>query len=152
MSTMKPTHIFIRIKMIIIETLILALIRIRSIFIQINMIITEILHSTFIKTRFLFKNINMIIIIETLNLTLIRTRFYFSTYNHSYNWNSSFNIFRSRFEPRWLSALSKLDLPVMLLWGDSDAVAPMEIPKALVSKGHVNQKQFTGKTLKRVGQ
>jgi len=59
---------------------------------------------------------------------------------------------RARFEPRWLSALSRLDLPVMLLWGDSDAVAPMEIPKSLVSKGHVNAKHFTGKTMKGVGE
>ena len=36
--------------------------------------------------------------------------------------------YRARFEPRWFAALRKLDVPVLLLWGDSDAVSPLKIP------------------------
>lgn len=38
----------------------------------------------------------------------------------------------------------------MLLWGDSDAVAPMDIPKTL-AKNHIPAAHFTGKTMKGVG-
>ena len=38
---------------------------------------------------------------------------------------------RARLEPRWLASLARLDLPVLLLWGDSDAVSPMDIPRSL---------------------
>ena len=38
-----------------------------------------------------------------------------------------------RFEPRWLESLSKLKLPIQLLWGDSDAVSPMSIPRTLAT-------------------
>ena len=36
-----------------------------------------------------------------------------------------------RFEPRWLESLSRLELPIQIVWGDSDAVAPMSIPQTL---------------------
>ena len=36
--------------------------------------------------------------------------------------------YRARFEPRWFAALRRLDVPVLLLWGDSDAVSPLQIP------------------------
>jgi len=38
---------------------------------------------------------------------------------------------RARFEPRWLESLSQLKLPIQLLWGDADAVSPMDIPQTL---------------------
>lgn len=50
-----------------------------------------------------------------------------------------------------MSALSRLDVPVMLFWGDSDAVSPMDIPKALV-RDHIRQDMFTGKTMKGTGE
>ena len=58
---------------------------------------------------------------------------------------------RFRFEPRWHSALSRLDLPLLLFWGDSDAVAPMEIAKAL-ARDHLNKDKFVGKTMKGAGE
>ena len=54
-----------------------------------------------------------------------------------------------RFEPRWLSSLSRLDLPVLLLWGDSDAVSPMDIPKSLAQI--LPHKRVVGRTLQNTG-
>ena len=36
---------------------------------------------------------------------------------------------RYEFEYKWLSALSQLDIPCLLLWGDKDAVAPFAIAR-----------------------
>ncbi len=58
---------------------------------------------------------------------------------------------RRRFEPRWLDALARLDIPCMLLWGDSDSVAPMDIPKSL-GADYVNKEMFTGKIIKGTGE
>jgi len=56
---------------------------------------------------------------------------------------------RARFEPRWMSSLSKLHLPIMILWGDDDAVAPMSIPHSLAKVVH---KDFlTVNTIKNTG-
>ena len=44
---------------------------------------------------------------------------------------------RARFEPRWLKSLSKSEIPIMVLWGDADAVAPIEIAKSLSEEGHI---------------
>jgi len=57
---------------------------------------------------------------------------------------------RRRFEDRWYSALRRLDIPCMLFWGDSGAVAPMEIPKFIASKV-IPSSVFTGKVLKGSG-
>ena len=56
-------------------------------------------------------------------------------------------LYRHRFEKRWLTALSRIDIPMMFFWGDSDAVAPMEIPKAIATK-YVKGDKFLGKTMK----
>lgn len=37
---------------------------------------------------------------------------------------------RIHFEPRWFEALKHLDIPCKFVWGDSDAVAPVAIPKS----------------------
>jgi len=58
---------------------------------------------------------------------------------------------RARFEPRWLKSLSKSEIPIMVLWGDADAVAPIEIAKSLGEEGHIGHKYLTGRTLKDVG-
>jgi len=50
---------------------------------------------------------------------------------------------RSRFEPRWLESLSKLELPIQILWGDSDAVAPMSIPQTLAKLINPQYLSFT---------
>ena len=47
-------------------------------------------------------------------------------------------------------ALKQIDIPVMLFWGDSDAVAPMEIPKYLATHV-VPGGKLTGKFLKDTG-
>lgn len=44
---------------------------------------------------------------------------------------------RARFEPRWLKSLSQSEIPFMVLWGDADAVAPIEIAKSLGEEGHI---------------
>ena len=36
---------------------------------------------------------------------------------------------RAHFEYRWFAALSELDIPSKIVWGDSDAVAPQAIPQ-----------------------
>ena len=47
-------------------------------------------------------------------------------------------------------ALKRIDIPVMIFWGNSDAVAPMEIPKHLAT--HVIPAgKLTGKYLKETG-
>lgn len=38
---------------------------------------------------------------------------------------------RYKFEKRWISALKRIDLPVHLLWGRSDSVAPPQIAEKL---------------------
>ena len=48
-----------------------------------------------------------------------------------------------RFEPRWLESLSKLKLPIQLLWGDSDAVSPMSIPRTLAKLINPDYLTFT---------
>ena len=48
-----------------------------------------------------------------------------------------------RFEPRWLESLSKLKLPIQLLWGDSDAVSPMSIPRTLATLINPDYLTFT---------
>ena len=48
-----------------------------------------------------------------------------------------------RFEPRWLESLSKLELPIQILWGDSDAVAPMSIPQTLAKLINPQYLSFT---------
>lgn len=58
---------------------------------------------------------------------------------------------RARFEPRWLKSLSESEIPFMVLWGDADAVAPIEIAKSLGEEGHIGYKYLTGRTLKDVG-
>ena len=46
--------------------------------------------------------------------------------------------------------MKQIDIPVMLFWGDSDAVAPMDIPKHLAT--HViPASRLTGKFLKDTG-
>ena len=61
------------------------------------------------------------------------------------------NNFRFRLQPRWYEAMSQLDIPCMLFWGDSDAVAPMDIPKYLATNVFNSAKQFEGKTIKGAG-
>ena len=39
---------------------------------------------------------------------------------------------RHRFEPRWTRALQKTNVPLRLIWGASDEVAPIAIAKQLV--------------------
>ncbi len=57
---------------------------------------------------------------------------------------------RARFEPRWLKALKdSKDLPVMVFWGDSDAVAPKEIAISLAD--YIKPEAFTGRTMKGAG-
>ena len=46
-------------------------------------------------------------------------------------------ILRARFELRWLKSLSASEIPIMILWGDADAVAPIEIAKSLAAEKHV---------------
>ena len=58
---------------------------------------------------------------------------------------------RYRVQNRWMEALSQIKLPVMIFWGDSDAVAPMEIPKALVRDNNINKDYFVGRTMKGAG-
>ena len=48
-----------------------------------------------------------------------------------------------RFEPRWLESLSKLELPIQIVWGDSDAVAPMSIPQTLAKLINPQYLSFT---------
>jgi pimeloyl-ACP methyl ester carboxylesterase len=44
-------------------------------------------------------------------------------------------MYRSRFESRWLTSLSlTTDVPVMVLWGDSDSVARMDIAKSIAEE------------------
>ena len=38
---------------------------------------------------------------------------------------------RYEFEYRWLDTLPKLDIPCLLAWGDSDAVAPLSIGETI---------------------
>ena len=57
---------------------------------------------------------------------------------------------RARFESRWYRALKQIDIPVMLFWGDSDAVAPMAIPKHLATH-IIPAGKLTAKLLKDVG-
>ena len=57
---------------------------------------------------------------------------------------------RARFESRWYRALKQIDIPVMLFWGDSDAVAPMAIPKHLATNV-IPAEKLTGKFLKGTG-
>ena len=38
---------------------------------------------------------------------------------------------RAHFEFRWFGALSQLNIPTRFIWGDSDAVSPVEIPQFL---------------------
>ena len=40
---------------------------------------------------------------------------------------------RAHFEFRWFDALSSLDLPTRLIWGDSDSVSPIKIPQFINS-------------------
>ncbi len=58
--------------------------------------------------------------------------------------------FRHRLQPRWFSALSNLgseDPPVMLLWGEDDPVAVMDIPDFL--EGIMRGARLTRKTMER---
>lgn len=48
---------------------------------------------------------------------------------------------RSDFEYRWNTALSTLDIPCLLLWGDSDSVAPLSIALAVNKLAPVCQVQ-----------
>ena len=57
---------------------------------------------------------------------------------------------RARFESRWYRALKKINIPCMLLWGDSDAVAPMDIPKYLATNV-IPSGNMVGKYLKDTG-
>jgi len=50
---------------------------------------------------------------------------------------------RARFEQRWFESLSKLELPVQLMWGDSDSVAPISIPQTLAKLINPNFLTFT---------
>jgi len=56
---------------------------------------------------------------------------------------------RARFEPRWLSSLSRLDIPALVFWGDSDAVAPMTIPRSLSTI--LPHQHLVGRTLQDTG-
>ena len=55
-----------------------------------------------------------------------------------------------RFEPRWLKSLSGLEIPIQLLWGDSDAVSPLAIPNTVAS--HVKSHQLTYKMMAGAGE
>jgi len=56
---------------------------------------------------------------------------------------------RARFEPRWLKSLSNLELPILLMWGDDDAVSPMIIPESLAEI--IDKQHLTVKTVKNTG-
>ena len=56
----------------------------------------------------------------------------------------------SRFDSRWMTSLANLQLPVMLLWGDDDAVAPMAIPKSIATI--VPKERLTFKTMPKAGE
>jgi len=56
---------------------------------------------------------------------------------------------REKFDSRWMTSLSNLQLPVMLLWGDDDAVAPMAIPKSIATI--VPKERLTFKTMPKAG-
>ena len=58
--------------------------------------------------------------------------------------------YRRRFEDRWYGALRHLDIPCLVFWGDSDAVAPMAIPQFLAANV-LPAKMFSGKVLKGAG-
>ena len=49
-----------------------------------------------------------------------------------------------------MTSLSNLQLPVMLLWGDDDAVAPMTIPNSIATI--VPKERLTFKTMSKTGQ
>ena len=55
----------------------------------------------------------------------------------------------SRFDSRWMRSLANLQLPVMLLWGDDDAVAPMAIPQSISTI--VPKERLTFRTLSKTG-
>lgn len=57
---------------------------------------------------------------------------------------------RARFETRWYASLRQLEIPIMLFWGDSDAVSPVDIPKYLATEVFPS-KLVTGKYLKETG-
>ena len=57
---------------------------------------------------------------------------------------------KTRHESRWLESLKRLDVPTMVFWGDSDPLAPMDIPKYLESFV-IPQNVFHRKILKDVG-
>ena len=48
-----------------------------------------------------------------------------------------------------MTSLAKLHLPVMLLWGDDDAVAPMAIPNSLATI--VPKERLTFRTMSKTG-
>ena len=54
-----------------------------------------------------------------------------------------------RFDSRWMTSLSNLQLPVLLLWGDDDAVAPMTIPNSIATI--VPKERLTFKTMSKTG-
>ena len=54
-----------------------------------------------------------------------------------------------RFDSRWMTSLSHLQLPVLLLWGDDDAVAPMTIPNSIATI--VPKERLTFKTMSKTG-
>ena len=54
-----------------------------------------------------------------------------------------------RFDSRWMTSLSNLQLPVLLLWGDDDAVAPMTIPNSIATI--VPKERLTFRTLSKTG-
>ena len=66
--------------------------------------------------------------------------------------SSKFMIYycRWRFESRWFRALRNLNIPCLVLWADSDAVAPMDIAKYLATNV-LPSRIFTGKYLQNVG-
>ena len=58
---------------------------------------------------------------------------------------------RARFESRWFRALSSgLGLPTLLLWADSDAVSPIDIPKYL-AMNVFQPGSITGKYIRKTG-
>ena len=48
-----------------------------------------------------------------------------------------------------MTSLANLQLPVMLLWGDDDAVAPMAIPNSIATI--VPKERLTFKTMSKTG-
>ncbi len=42
---------------------------------------------------------------------------------------------RYDFEYKWLAAIEDVDIPCLIMWGDSDAVAPISIANYLFSRG-----------------